>query len=161
MHSDIYLSYVNEQVAREDARKESLERRGLALVTASGAIVTLLFALAALTIKSSSYTLPHSSKVLLIAAVAAFFAAALCAIGTNYPFKYEEPLPEELRAAIRERWSDPETEVARNAALTQVKVWKSAREKNGKKAGWLLAGIVGQLVGVFLVAAAVALALAL
>ena len=38
----VYESYIAEQVAREDLRKTSIESRGLAVITTSGALATLL-----------------------------------------------------------------------------------------------------------------------
>ena len=155
------MAYINDQVAREDARKAALESRGLTVVTSSGAIVTLLFGLAAITLNRTGYTLPHSAKLVIVGAIVAFFISALCAIVTNYPFEYDEVKPDALRTAIRENWSDPAELVEKNASLTQVNVWESARAANNKKAAWLLWGVVGQVLAVALVAAALALALVL
>ena len=44
----IYADYIKEQQEAQEARKVSLEQRGLAVITTSGALVTLLFGLTAL-----------------------------------------------------------------------------------------------------------------
>ena len=61
--SSVYSDYIAEQVSREDARKESLERRGLAVVTSAGAFVALLFGLAAFNVREKHFVLPHSANV--------------------------------------------------------------------------------------------------
>src|SRR4051812_49050206 len=67
----VYADYIAEQVVREDARKESVERRGLAVVTTSGALATLLFALAALSTKANDFHLSGWSEFFLALAVVA------------------------------------------------------------------------------------------
>src|SRR5204863_5652630 len=62
--SSVLLDYLNDQLARQDARKVSLEQRALAVITTSGALVTLLFGLAALSSKrAATFTLPGSASV--------------------------------------------------------------------------------------------------
>ena len=48
----VYGEYIKEQLNAQEARKNSLEQRGLAVITTSGALVTLLFGLTALTCRS-------------------------------------------------------------------------------------------------------------
>jgi hypothetical protein len=155
----VYAEYITEQVTREEARKESIERRGLAVVTSAGALVTLLFGLAAFNIGNRHFTLPHSAKVLLIVALSAFFISALCAIATNFPFKYDEAKPDELYAAVKNRWADGTPEAERMTSYTRLKVWRSARTKNNLKATYLYWAIIAQGVAVAAVAAAVGLIL--
>lgn len=155
----IYAEYISEQVAREETRKESIERRGLAVVTSAGALVTLLFGLAAFNIGDRHFTLPHSAKVLLIIALSAFFISALCAIATNFPFKYEEVKPDDLYLAVKNRWTDQLPEAERMTAYTRLKVWRSARTKNDLKARYLYWAIIAQGIAVAAVAAAVGLIL--
>ena len=62
----IYSDYIKEQLDAQEARKISLEQRGLAVITTSGVLVTLLFGLTALRsggrAHSSSRTRPPPSS---------------------------------------------------------------------------------------------------
>jgi hypothetical protein len=48
----IWVDFVEEQLAVEEARKSSLESRGVAAITASGALATILLGFVTLTKKS-------------------------------------------------------------------------------------------------------------
>jgi|1186.fasta_scaffold14732_3 hypothetical protein len=151
----VYADYIAEQVVREDARKESVERRGLAVVTTSGALATLLFALAALSTKANDFHLSGWSEFFLALAVVAFVVAAGFAIATNLPLNYEEVEPDELLDAVREKWGDSKIQAERMSSFTRLKVLKKAREQNGRKANWLFDAIVAEGFGVLFVAIAV------
>lgn len=56
-------------LAEERERKKSIEQRGLSVVTSSGTLATLLFALAVLVTGSKGFQLPGSSRQLLVASV--------------------------------------------------------------------------------------------
>jgi hypothetical protein len=151
----IWSAYVLEQLEREDARKESLERRGLAVVTAAGAVATVLFGLAAFNIKDDSFTLPHSALTWLKLALGAYLVSAILAILTNTPFKYHEVTVAALRQAVKERWAEQGTTAEQDVAKTRLKVLESGRSWNTWKARSLFAAIAAQGVGVVFVAIAV------
>src|ERR1700694_370776 len=89
--ASILAAYVQAQLARQDARKTSLEQRGITVITTAGALVTLLFGLAALSTKrAQTFALPAGASYLLVVALVLFFGAALAAILTNVPLEYEE-----------------------------------------------------------------------
>jgi hypothetical protein len=67
-----------------------LQQRGLAVVTSSGTLVTLLFAIGAVAIEATDFTLPELSKVLFAGALAAFAIAGIFGILANRPDYYEE-----------------------------------------------------------------------
>src|SRR5215207_5830795 len=82
----LYAKYIDEQTAAQEARKTSLEQRGLAVITTSGALVTLLFGLTALSVRPDSrFVIPDVAAALLVVALAFFVLAALLAIVTNLP----------------------------------------------------------------------------
>jgi hypothetical protein len=72
----IYCGLLRDELTAQDARKESFERRGLAVVTTAGALATLLFGLAALSLTGQMHPLPRDSKELLVAAVVIFVVVA-------------------------------------------------------------------------------------
>ena len=151
----IYADYIREQLAGQEARKTSLEQRGLSVVTTSGALVTLLFGLTTLAVERESFTLPGASRALLVGALVFFVVAAVAAIVTNMPLFYEGVTPNALRSAVKERWDDSEAVATQMTSLTRIKVLESSRRRNNIKAIALFAGMVSEIVAVALVGAAV------
>jgi hypothetical protein len=148
-----WAAYVIEQLAREDARKDSLEKRGLAVVTTAGALATLLFAFAAFDQKNDAVLLSGSAVDALKRALIAYLVSAGLAIATNAPFFYAEVKPDAVKKAIKTKWADPTAEY--EATATRVKVFTRARKVNNLKAVALLLAIAAQAVGVFFIAQAV------
>jgi hypothetical protein len=90
---------VNQELAREFARKESLERRGITVITASGVLVTLAFGFATAVAKGHHYanfTTPE--KIVLDIALAVFILSSLFALLTNTPRNYGVPQIDALRS---------------------------------------------------------------
>ena len=155
----VYAEYIREQLEAQEARKASLEQRGLAIVGTAGGLVTLLFGLTALTLERDVVTLPTGSRVLLVAALFLFVAAGLAALVTNIPMSYEGVTTEALRGAVANRWDDTSAEAVRMTSLTRITVLESAKRKNNVKAVALFAGMVLEIAAVALVGAALAIAL--
>jgi hypothetical protein len=80
-----YASNYEALVRGQDERKFSLEQRGLAVITTSGTLATLLFGLVALATKSNDFRLPVRASGPLAVALGAFAAAALLALLTMHP----------------------------------------------------------------------------
>jgi len=153
--STIYSEYLQEQLAGEDARKESIEKRGLAVITTSGTIVSLLFGLVAVLTGADKYTLPSGAEPWLGAALGAFVLAALAGIVTNMPLLYLGVKPQELKGAVDNLWEDAPDIAEKRVAATQVKVLTRAKSMNAAK-GWILVGaVVAQLAAVVFLALAV------
>jgi hypothetical protein len=73
----VYGAFVDAELRAQDLRKSSFEQRGLAVVTTSGVLVTLLFALAGLSTKSEpTFALPHTTRLWLVSALIVFVIAA-------------------------------------------------------------------------------------
>ena len=152
----IYADYIKEQQEAQEARKVSLEQRGLAVITTSGALVTLLFGLTARTVRrASTFAIPDSSAALLVAALVFFVLAALLAIVTNLPRSYEGVTVDALRKAVQERWEDSEAVASEMVALTRLKTLASARSNNDLKGRALVAAMACEILAVALVGAAV------
>lgn len=152
----VLASYISTQLAKQDARKASLEQRGLAVITTSGVLVTLLFGLVALSTRSAdTFILPKHAAYLLAIAVVCFAIAAVTAILTNVPIGYEEPDIEPIRKVARDEWDTPRPKMMRDAALTDLKVLADAKRKNDVKAKLLFRAVSFEVAAVVLVAAAV------
>lgn len=158
--SPVLLEYLKDQLARQDARKASLEQRGLAVITTSGALVTLLFGLAALSTGSAAtFTLPGTASVLLAIAIVLFVLAAVMAILTNVPIGYQEFEAEPFGKKIEAALVAPRSEVEGNAAKTNRKILASAQAQNDLKGKLLFWAIVVEVAAVGLVGIAVGIVL--
>jgi nitrate reductase NapE component len=152
----IYADFIKEQLDAQEARKVSLEQRGLAVITTSGALVTLLFGLTALSVRrATTLVIPDTAAVLLIVALVCFVLAALCAIVTNVPRSYEGVTVDALRGAVRERWVDSEAVASEMVALTRLKMLASAKKNNDAKGIALVIAMSFEILAVALVGAAV------
>jgi hypothetical protein len=130
----IYADYIKAQLDAQEARKASLEQRGLAVIATSGVLVTLLFGLTALSVRhASTFVIPDTASVLLIVARVFFVLAALSAIVTNVPRSYEGVTVAALRGAVTERWHDSEAVASEMVALTRLKMLASAKKNNDAK----------------------------
>jgi hypothetical protein len=152
----VYADYIKEQVDAQEARKLSLEQRGLAVITTSGVLVTLLFGLTALSVRrESTFVIPDTAAGLLIAALVFFVLAALLAILTNLPRPYEGVTVAALRQAVKERWDDSERVASEMVALTRLKMLASAKRNNDVKGRALVLAMGCEILAVALVGAAV------
>ena len=151
----LYAEYIKEQLDAQEARKVSLEQRGLAVISTSGVLVTLLFGLTALSVRrEDTFVIPDTAAAFLVAALVFFVLAALSAIITNLPRSYEGVKVDALREAVRDRWEDSEPTASRMVALTRLKVLASAKEKNDQKGVALIAGMSFEIFAVALVGVA-------
>ena len=156
--SDAYVQLIKDQLTEERARKTSIEQRGVGVITTSGALVTLLFGLAALATKTqATYTLPDLARWALLFAVAAFLLASCLGLATNWPRNYDEVMPDAMRSFIEPGASaGAEPEPARRAAKDQIAIIESARAVNGLKARQLIAAMSCEVIGLLVVGLAVA-----
>lgn len=156
---DAYEGYVLEQLQEERARKASLEQRGLAVITTSGTLVTLLFAISAFVL-GGRYTVPGFTCGAVVVALAMFIAAACLGIVVNWPVNYSEPETDALQGLTAdEKWTDDRLAGVLAVTDSRLCTLKVARERNGTKA-WLLIAAMGlEVAAVAALGAGVAVAL--
>jgi hypothetical protein len=148
--------YVKDELAAQDARKSSIEQRSVAVITTSGGLVTLLFALGALsTRRSDHFQLGGHAPTYLGVALILFVLAAVAALVANVPVRYSVMAVEGLR---RELMMAPSRTVDHALArLTDARLYglASARDKNRRKAKLLFAAITLEVVAVGFTSAAI------
>jgi hypothetical protein len=143
----VYAALVDQQADEERQRKAGLEARGLALITTSAALVSLLFGLAAVVTDSDSFQLTEASKIFLIASTGFFVFAAVLGLGSNIA---------NLRDLTSEEyWSGDETVASRRVAQVRVSILARARKMNLRKGRLLLAGILVEVLAVLSLAVSV------
>jgi hypothetical protein len=154
------MKLVQDQLAEERSTKSSLEARAIGVITSSGALVTLIFALAALVTKPVEFDLPGPARLMLGATLVAFIVAAVLALIAARPGTYQEVTLESLRAAATEEAmgataEEGEPEIAKGL----INIIAKAREENANKARFLKAAVTFEAVAAVLLAVAVAIVL--
>jgi hypothetical protein len=157
--SDRYWDLVKEQLTEERARKASLEQRGIAVITSSGTLVTLLFGLTALATKAQNYQLPAPADIALAAAAVLFVLAALMGIAVNWAFYYIEVEPDGLRGLQDENWAGDEGDAAKAVTAAWTDIIDDARSNNARKGKLLRGAMLVEAGGLTAVLAAVAIVL--
>ena len=149
---EVFLAFIKDLVDSQEARKASLEQRGLAVITTSGVLATLLFGLVGIITKPSSYVLPAASHLPLRVALALFAAAALGGVIVNAPMPYKGIAPGTLRNVVKSFWTDYTTTEAQQMvsiswldALTSAKHWNRVKAYSLVVAQSLQVGALGFL----------------
>ena len=129
----------------------------MAVVTSSGTLVTLLFAIGAVATEATDFTLPGPSKVLFGLALVAFAVAGIFGILTNRPDFYEEVDAAWLRKTLSPiAWNYDDVALGkRRASEARVKSIESFRERNPHKVNLLTKAIAAEVAAVVLVAAGI------
>jgi hypothetical protein len=154
----VLFPLLTQLLAEEQEKKQGLEQRGIAVITTSGVLASLLFGLGAVVTDDSQFSFPSASIVLLVAAVCFFVLAALAGLVTNAPLKYDRV--EGLADLVHDdQWNRAADEISRGIATGQVRILETARTRNGQKAVALLGAIAAEAIAVICVAFAIALAL--
>jgi hypothetical protein len=152
----IYADFISEQIAAEVASRASLEQRGLAVITTSGALVTLLFGLVAVLTKADSFTLPAESRNWLKVAMVFFVVAAIAGIVTNLPIPRRGARPDDLASVIQQNWADVPSSAQRAVADSRVEILRNAILLNRVKGTALVVAMTAEVGAVLFVALAVA-----
>jgi hypothetical protein len=147
-----YGPTIKDQLVEERATKNSLEARGIGIVTSSGALTTLLFGLVAFTRGSNSalhWDIGAPATYALIAGVLLFSLAAVAGLAANFPGKYREAGLEHLEQRVdKEEWFKPDPiEAARRDARLNLDILKGARDVNSRKAKSIRWGIGFEVLG--------------
>jgi hypothetical protein len=119
-------------------------------------LVTLLFGIGAVVIKTQNFSPSMLARLLLVGAVAAFALAAVAGIIVNLPLSYTDVDPKQFTAYVQpDFWDGPADSAARRVAQARLRVWDKARDVNRWKGVALIAAIILQVIAVLLVAGAV------
>ena len=159
---DVYGEVISDLLALETTRKASIEQRGITVITTAGGLVSLLIALSALILRDhANGHLPSGSRVLLVAAVAAFVSAAALGVAANAPRTYGGFSIEDLdRLVQKSAWFADRQEAALEVAREQVEELKIAVALNNRKAAYVQWAIATEVIAVGMVAVAIVLDLA-
>ena len=149
---------VDQELVREFARKDSLERRGITVITASGVLVTLAFGFATAVTKGHAYAnFTTAEKIVLDIALAFFVLSAIFALLTNTPRNYGVP---QIQALSSSSGSEPDEAISEELLGKLISMLETARHSNDNKARALFISMYLQLTAILLLGVAVGIVVA-
>jgi hypothetical protein len=152
-----YSQLICDQLAEERDRKSSLETRGITVITTSGTLATLLFALTASLTAATSFKLPGDARLPLLLSLIAFVAAAMCGVATNVPLRYREATSRGLAKLVNAQyWTGPESVGQLRVAEARITLIAAARSANDLKVRLLISATAAELLAVIFLSWAVA-----
>jgi hypothetical protein len=154
--SSTYLDFISSLLASEESRKASLEARGIAVITTSGVLVSLLLGLVSAITGSKTFVLPASTYAPLLTGGVLFVIAAILGILANVPFLYKSARPASLTLVCTDLWTDTPEDAELMVASTQIRLYASARGTNSLKAVFLLAALTAEVAALIPIVIAVA-----
>lgn len=155
----VYASLVATRLAEEEGRHKSLQTRGLAVVTTSGTLVTLIFAVAGFVLRGNVVaTVPGASRWLLTIAAVAFVCAATGGLLANIPRDIGRPASSGIARKIDSEWSEQAKPAEKRVAADRARQLQKLEGVNDSAAQAVLAGLAAEVLAIALAAAAVVVA---
>jgi hypothetical protein len=148
-----YDDFLKDRIAAEEARKTSLEQRGIAVVSTSGTLLTLFFGLAAVITSRQGYSPPSGFRSHSAWALAFFLLATVLAVSTNLPLPYSDVRAKELNSD--EMWQETSTIAKENVFDFRIALLQGLQKRNGLKALMVVAAMAAQGIAVLFVALAI------
>jgi len=133
-----YASFVDQELKAERDRRETLDSRGQAIVTTSGALVALLGAVGAFVIDRSGFVLPTDAHYPLLATLGFFVVASFLGILGTFNFKYEVADRDTLAELAQAHLTDSDQLALTSTVGTNVTTIVTLRRGNNIKATLLL-----------------------
>ena len=156
----VYASLVATRLAEEEVRHGSLQARGLAVVTTSGTLVALIFAVAQFVLRSRIVAeIPAASRCLLTIAVGAFVTAAFFGLFANVPRDLGRPVASEIAGKISSEWNRSIGPAEKIVALARARQLQKLERVNDTAAWGVLIGLATEVFAIALAAAAVGVAI--
>ena len=158
---EVASKFITDELATEQTKKSSLEARGISIITTSGTLVTLLFALAAVVTKATNYKLPPSAAWVLIVAGVLFVLAAAFGMFANSPIPYNRVEPSSLTELVDvAEWPQDGAEADRQLTHARLEELTDARARNEFKAWLVVFGLSAEVLALVLTLVAIAVVLA-
>jgi len=155
----VYASLVATRLAEEEGRQGSLQTRGLAVVTTSGTLVTLIFIVAQFVFRGRVITtVPGASRWLLTIAAVAFVVAAIAGLWANIPRDVGRPKSNDIAQRIDSKWNESAASAEKTVAAARAHQLQKLEGVNDSAARAVLAGLAVEVLAIALAAAAVVVA---
>jgi len=158
--TELVAKFVEGELAAEEARKDSIESRGSSVISSSGALVTILFALAALVTGQDDYIPPDPSLWAILIALGLFVLAAVLGLLTGAVRNYDRVKLADVQNTVDSDWDTISDDSARKMIVeSNLDVVRSARSQTNGKAQLLKAAVICQVAAVAALAFAVGVVL--
>jgi hypothetical protein len=155
-----YLEFVEGELKAERDRRSAYDARGQALVTTSGALVTLLGGLVAVVRTGTAVRFPVAVPVTVGIALGLFVCAAACGILAGWNRHYAVAGYPTLTRMLNEHWTDDEVDARNNVATVHAMTVNTLRQVNAFKAACVSIGLVVQVLALVALGTAVAVVIA-
>jgi hypothetical protein len=127
----------------------SVQSRGLAVISTAGTLVTLLFGLSALVTKAQDFVLPSAATWPLSLAAVLLVLAAMAGLVTNAPRRSDVMKLSALHPLVEgDLWHVPAFHAKQEIARTRLAMAENARTLNQRMARFLAAAIGLEIAGV-------------
>jgi hypothetical protein len=145
----LYFEFFHELIRDQNDRKASIEQRGLAVITSTGALVTLLFGLVTIASAADANALPRAAHGPFVAGAVLLVLAGICALLTNIPSRKYQNLDAGRTDDIFDRWWSKSKEDAElRISVMRAGVFAAAQEANNRKAKVLVIALLFEIAGV-------------
>jgi hypothetical protein len=143
-----YGELIKEALTEERARKDSLERRGISMVSASAFLSTLVLGLLTFSFHNIG-NLPRFETGAVWVAISGFVLAAAGGLAVNWPLGLSEPTSDYLEKINEQaQWDNSQKTAAHRANQSRILTTKDYRQKNGTKARLLTAALIFETIGI-------------
>jgi hypothetical protein len=150
-----YLAFIEGELSVERERRSVYDARGQALVTTSGALVTLLTGLAAVVKTGTTVRFSASALLAVVFALVLFVCAAACGIVAGWNRHYALASYTTLNRMLNEHWTDGEVDARNNVATLHAITVNTLRRANGFKAACVSVGLIVQVIALITLGVAV------
>ena len=155
----VYASLIAARLAEEEGRHRSLQARGLAVVTTSGTLVTLIFAVAQFVPRNGAAAgIPDTSRWLLAIAALVFVIAAVGGLIANLPRDLGRPVSSDIAKKIDSEWGKSSASAEKTVALTRAGQLQKLEGVNDAAAWAVLTGLAVEFIAITLAAVAIVVA---
>jgi hypothetical protein len=152
----VYFDYIRDVLAVERDHKKALEQRGIAIITSTGAFLTLLTAIVTFGGAAVDSSVSGFRWFMLLAGLS-FIVAAAAGLVANLPLNYPVPDAQFLRGLTDndEEWGKDQERGQQVVANSIAGNAADAYESNETKGKSVLVGVGAQIVGVVALSVAV------
>lgn len=157
----IIRSLIELQISEEQGRRSSLEQRAMAVITASGILVTLITGIIGVVDRVSNFKHEPASAALTIGSLCTFIMAAVWAIAVNAPRGHRVvgiDAPDGLASMVRrDKFRSPRAAGERRIAEVRLEQLRSLRRANAAKATALFMALASEVAALALLVTGVLL----
>jgi hypothetical protein len=146
---DVLTQLLVSELESERKKKDNLENRGLAIITTSGVLATLLLSLAAALVTLGEVDVTRVAMVSTIGAAGLFTLAAILGVIVNLPLRYDEIEPESLCSMTSQTaWALSGGSASRQIAVAQIDILSNWRAMSRLKARVLVTAALTETLAV-------------